>query len=122
MGCAVSSHPIDTLPLPAETLRIPQGSRPTLTFSSALEAINAFAWPPDFAAAEPDSSGRVQVSLDNPTRSDNVSLSVEPRREQELPLDGLQPGEYAVEVFAGWAEFSLGFAFRVAIEPAGPRS
>ena len=42
----------------------------------------------------------------------------EPVASQELPLDILPPGEYAVEIFASWPEGSTGYAFRVQIEVA----
>ncbi|OGO49741.1 MAG: hypothetical protein A2148_09875 [Chloroflexi bacterium RBG_16_68_14] len=116
--CAISAHPSFALPLPEEPLRIPQGARPNLQFSAPPATLSAYAWTPDFTAAEEIGAGQIEVPLDQPARSMNVDLLLEPVASQELPLDILPPGEYAVEIFASWPEGSTGYAFRVQIEVA----
>ncbi len=113
--CAVTGHPFFTLPLPSSTLTIPLGERAELKFSVVPDWLSAYAWSPAFEEAEVSGSGKTEVPLDDRRGSTRVDLALDPLVVQQLPLDLLPPGEYAIEVYAGWHRGSSGFAFRVEI-------
>lgn len=119
VDCYAQGHPIDSVALPATPLIASAGAPLDLAFSRTPLSASAFAWQPDFATAQPGLYDDVVVPFAfNARRSDtNVELAIEPAATQQLPLDALPPGDYALEISATWPEGSLTFIFRVQIEP-----
>jgi hypothetical protein len=123
--CYTEGHPIDTVALldtvalPAQPLIASAGAPLDLAFSRTPLSASAFAWQPDFATAQPGLYDDVVVPFAfNARRSaTNVELAIEPAATQQLSLDALPPGDYALEISATWPEGSLTFIFRVQIEP-----
>ena len=113
--CAINSHPFDTLPLPPVAIRIRQGGGPQLTFSAKPDSVSGYAWRPAFDAVQESSSNRLEVPLDDRRGTTRIDLAFEPVASQLLDLRALQPGRYAIEMFAGWHNGTSGFAFHVKI-------
>jgi hypothetical protein len=82
--------------------------------------LTASAWTPDFGSAEDAGDGVVEVTLDEPNRTNRFDLQhhlpLQPVAQQRIPLDALPPGEYAIEVTGWWDEGTVGFAFRVVVQ------
>ncbi len=113
--CAISSHPIATLPLPEFAVQVPLGASAQLTFSAKPDTVSGYAWRPDFSSAEEPSARKVEVPLDGLRGSTRIDLALEAVASQEVDLTSLPPGDYAIEVSAEWENGSSGFAFRVQI-------
>ncbi len=113
--CAISSHPIATLPLPDFAVQVPLGESSLLSFSAKPDTVSGYAWRPDFSSAEEPSDRKVEVPLDGLRGSTRVDLDFEPVPSQQLDLASLPPGDYAIEVFGSWEDGSSAFAFRVEI-------
>ena len=94
---------------------MPVGSRPELALSLAPVSLEVFAWTPDFESVVTSEPGRIEVSFGEPVRPNRVDLAVEPAARQELPLQALPVGEYALEVWGEWPDGTASFAFRVRI-------
>ena len=113
--CVINGHPFFTLPLPEMALQVPQGANVQLAFSVKPEGVWGYAWRPDFRAAEEPAFDRIEVPLDDLRGSTRVDIEFEQAASQQVDLSTLDPGDYAIEVFAAWDDGSSGFAFHVEI-------
>ncbi len=117
--CTVQGHGINELRMPADPVVLPVGARPRLSLSRAPTSLRAFVWTPSFESPTPVEGNIIEVLLEPNFSNRNelrIDIDIEAVSSQELPLDALPPGDYAVEVIGGWPEGGVSFIARVKIE------
>lgn len=105
--------------VPGAALPVSTSQPPTLVLSEEPVGLSATAWVPDLSAATRIESGELAIPMasGNQGRRGIASLlAVDVTSEQELPLAGLEPAEYVIELVGTWPDGLATLSLRIVIK------